>query len=71
MEVTKTGAEPVRLDKRCWACGGRARSMLASRLDDSKCMERLPSEPTGVQMKISSMPLVAEEEGYLIRFNKY
>jgi len=44
---------------------------LVSRLDDSKCMERLPPEPTGVPTETSSMPLVPEEEGYLITFNKY
>lgn len=41
---------------------------LASRLDNSKCMERLSSEAAGVQS--SSMPLVPEEKAYLIPFNK-
>lgn len=44
---------------------------LASRLNDSKWIERLPPEPTGVQTKTTSMPLVPEEERYLITFNKY
>lgn len=50
------GTEPVRLSGEAGPGEAGLGMKLASRLDDSKCMERPSCEPAGVQMDASSVP---------------
>lgn len=69
-DVSKAGLQPGRLDRRGWAWGGRARARLASRLDDSRCMDSLPPELQDSDENLTRVPVPAEEAG-LIPFSKY